>query len=304
MAEVNSNISLITVGLQEYRRGSYIAEGGIAHIAEGILQSWDTLLRWSYKDKGGKDIYGHCKLGDLYKPVLKSDGTEDGKAKSAKWRAVYALYSPESSDNEADEKAKKFEADDQMAFQRGFTIAAARKAGVEIEFDTVTVDRGGKRRKVRAAIVPAYVIYEFFDESGKPTPYAKGVLARHKRNKAGIARAKNDEAILKVLADERIACVGGSNGEYGKIPSASGLANTLRPYAVAAGFMPPAKPRNTDSKAEDKGRSALESLNFITSSLDAMLSSDESDFAPSAEFDAKLRALVDKAQAYLAKFAD
>lgn len=301
MEKVNSNISLITLGLQEYRRGSYIAEGGIAHIAEGILQSWDTLLRWSYKDKGDKEIYGLCTLGELYKPVIKADGTEDGKAKSAKWRAVYALYSPDKVD---DEKNGKFESDDKMALQRAFTIAAAYKAGVEIEFDTVTVDRGGKQRKVRAAIVPAYVLYEFFDESGKPTSYAKGVLARHKKNNAGIARAKSDDATLKALSDTRIACVGGSNGEYGKIPSASGLANILRPYAAAAGLMPPARSRNTDSKETDKGRTALESLDFLTSSLEAILTTDGSDFAPSAEFDNKLRALVDKAQAYLARFAD
>jgi hypothetical protein len=296
MEKVNSNVSLITLGLQDYRRGSDIAEGGIIQIAEGILQSWDALLRWSYKGKSGKDVYGHCKLGELYKPVLKADGTEDGKAKSAKWRAVGELYTPEGSE---------LEARDKVALQRGFTIAAAYKAGVEIEFDTVTVDRGGKRRKVRAAIVPAHVVFNFFDESGKPTSYAKGVLARHKRNNAGTVRTRSDEAILKALSSKPIACIGGTNGEFGKLPSASGLASILRPYAVAAGLMPPVSSRDTDSKAEGSGgKRELEWVSALTSTLDTMLSSDEADFAPRKEFDVKLRALVDKAQAYLARFGD
>jgi hypothetical protein len=297
MQHLNSNASLITIGLQEYRRGSDIAEGGIVQIAEGILQSWDTVLRWSYKGEGGKEVYGLCKLGELYKPILKPDGEVDGKAKSAKWRAVGELYNPDGGDMEARDK---------VALQRGFTIAAACKAGAEVEFETVTVERGGKRRKVRAAIVPAEVAFDFVDSEGKTTPFGRGAIKRHKEALKALRMAvpESESEVLEKLAGMPVECVGGNHPTFGKVPSASSLANILRPYAVAAGFMPPAKPRNTDSKVEDTGREALESLDFLTSSLDVMLTSDEADFAPSAEFDAKLQTLIAKAQAYLARFAD
>lgn len=282
-----SNVSLIALGISEVREGSSIVEGGIARIAEGVLESWSSVLRWSY-GSGDDEVFGVFNLGDFYKPVRKPNGEEDTKAKSAKWVAVAECYGITGELTSADK----------MAFQRGFTIAAAEVSGVPVEFANVKVERKGKAAHVRAAVVPASVAFKLVDDEGKPSEIAKSAMAAQASNLKLFGQAVPEESeLLGLVSKLPIECVGGRHPIFGKVPSATSLAASLRPAVVEAGLMPAAKQRVT----EKRGAQFIQSAEFIVSCLD-LLASDkgESEFAPSKELNAKLRAVAERIAAYFA----
>lgn len=282
-----SNVSLIALGINEVRRGSDIVEGGVAHIAEGIADGWFSALRWEYGE-GDNAMSGLFNLGDFYKPVHKPNGEEDTKAKSAKWLALAECYGI---DGEMNEK-------DKMAFQRGFTIAAAMNSGVPVKFETVQVKRGksDKAQAVRAAVVPASVAFKLVDDEGKPTAIATDAMGKAKSNLELMGKdIPADDVLLAQVSALPIKCIGGKHQVFGKVPSASALASDLRSVVADAGLMPAPKARNGAAKVAKFG----ESLDFIISSLD-LLASDkgESEFAPTDALHEKMRAVAERLAAY------
>lgn len=284
-----SNVSLIALGISEARRGSDITEGGIAHIAEGVAQGWFSPLKWSYGE-GDNEMSGMFNLGEFYLPVRKPNGEEDTLAKRAKWLALAECYGIE---GELDSK-------DKMAFQRGFTIAAAMNAGVPVKFETVTVKRGksDKAQGVRAAVVPASVAFKLVDGEGKPTSVALDAMERVKSNLELEGKpVPAEDVLLERVSALPVRAVGGKHGVFGKVPSASALASDLRSVVAEAGFMPVPKARNTSAKGAKFG----EALDYVASCLDLLMGdSGESEFAPSDALNAKLRAVAEKVAAYFA----
>lgn len=282
-----SNVSLIALGINEHRAGTAQAEGGIAHIAEGIATGWFSPLRWSY-GSGDDEQSGVFNLGDFYKPVMKPNGEEDIKAKSAKFLALAENYGIDGELTTADK----------VAFQRGFTIAAAMNTGVPVKFASAKVKRAGKATHVRAAVVPAAVAFKLTDKEGKPSEIANAAMEAQKSNLRLFGQdVPEDEKLFAMVAALPVECVGGKHPVFGKVPSASALASALRPIVSEAGLMPTPKPRNSNPKGEAFSSSA----DFIVKSIDLLLSDKgESDFAPSNALNDKLRAVAERIAAYFA----
>jgi len=84
---------------------------------------------------------------------------------------------------------------------------------------------------------------------------------------------------------------------FGKVPSATDIANKLSPAAISGGFMQPKGNRNKSGKPDKFG----ESLDFVIKCIDEVLTdSDESSFAPSTAVEDKLRNLAERIAAYFA----
>ena len=285
----NTNVSLIALGISEARRGSDITEGGIAHIAEGVAQGWFSPLRWSYVG-GGNEVSGVFNLGEFYLPVRKANGEEDTLAKRAKWLALAECYGI---DGELDSK-------DKMAFQRGFTIAAAMNAGVPVKFETATVKRGktDKPRGVRAAVVPASVAFKLVDSDGKLTEVGEKAIAAQRTNLQFFGQEVPEESkLLEMVGALPVPATGGKHDIFGKVPSASALASDLRSIVAEAGLMPVPKARNTVAK----GAKFSEALDYVAKCLDLLMSDKgESEFAPSNALNEKLRGVAEKVAAYFA----
>ena len=279
-----SNVHMIALGIGEHREGSAIAEGGIARIAEGICEAWFTPLRWSY-GSGDNEVSGCVNLGDMFKGRHNTRGEADSKFLPAMYRSV----------------AEAFGVDvmgpaDKMAFQRGFSIAAARHVSEGIKFVDAKVERGKRAVTVRAVEVPASLAFELVDAKGNPTDVAKDAIARIKSNLELEGKPIPDQAVLLNRAGAlRIKCVGGQHGVFGKVPSSSDIARILRKRAAEAGLMPAPKPRNSAPKSAQ----FLESMAYAVKCLDS-LATDEPEIALAAEGEKLLRDVSERIAAYFA----
>jgi hypothetical protein len=279
-----SNLSLIAVGLSEVREGSEITAGGVAKMAEGIVQSWASPIRWTY-GKGDNEVADISTLRDMFKPRRHPDGSEDSKFLPAMYRAVQECFLP---------SGDEFTNADKMQFKRAWQIAAALAAGVAIEFVDADILRNGKRAKVRAVEVPASVAFDLYDESGVPTAAGK-VLESDVKRSLKRSRKKADESAVREMAEETpIECVGGKIDGL-PVPSVSVISDRLAAYAIDAGLMPSKSSRATRVPAVK----FAESVDYVSKCLTALNERDESEFAPSDEIDGKLVALRNLIVAYL-----
>lgn len=272
-----SNVSLIALGISEHRDGTAMAQGGIANIAQGIADNWFYSMRWSY-GSGDNEVAGVCNLGDMFKGRMNGDSA-DGKFLPAMYRAVADNFGIDDG----------FSSADKVAFQRAFTIAAARNAGTAVDIVNATVKRKGKAVKVKAVQVPASVAFDLEKEDGSPTELGAGLLERVRSLMSLEGKTETDDAKLMARAKALpVTCVGGNHPAFGKVPSSADIANTLSPIAVGAGLMLPKGNRNRGNS--DK---FLTSLDFVTKCVREVLSDKEGEagFAPCESTDAKLRVL-------------
>lgn len=252
-----SNVSLIALGLSEVRDGSAIVEGGIAHIAEGIFESWGSLLRWSY-GRDDNEVSGVCRLGDMYVERRNEKGEKDTRFLPAMFAAVADNFGIEGG----------FTTADKVAFNRAFAIAAAKVAGQPITFADVETTRKGAPVKVRAVQAPASVAFDLLDADNKLTEVGEQVVSALQTSAKIVER--KDLSVSEALerADGMlIDCVGGTNKLLGKVPSATDMAKRLRPAAVDAGYMMPVKSR---SGGGDKGQAFIGSVDFVAKCLDSL----------------------------------
>lgn len=275
-SELLSNVSAIAQGVDMHRDGTAMAQGGIALMVEGICDNWFYAMRWSY-GSGDNEMSGICNLGDMFKGRRNGDAL-DSKFLPAMYRAVAENFGVSDGFSNADK----------VAFQRAFTIAAARHAGVAVEVTTATVTRKGKPVKVKAVQVPASVAYELQKDDGSLTDTGAGVVARVRSLYELEGKAVPDDAELLERAKALpVKCVGGQHPAFGKLPSSYEIANKLSPAAVGAGIMLPKGNRNRGNS--DK---FVASLDFVTKCVNEVLGNgDEAGFAPSETIDAKLREL-------------
>jgi hypothetical protein len=287
MSDLNTNVSLIALGLAEVREGTEITAGGVVRMAEGIVQSWRSPMRWSY-GSGDNEVSGISTIAEMFKPRRNEDGSTDSKFLPAMYRAVaYSFLVGED----------EFTNSDKMQFKRAWQIAAAKMAGVPVEFVDADVLRNGKRAKVRAVEVPASVAFDLYDNDGT-TPTAAGkVLEADVKRSLKRSKKKADEAAVRSMAEETpIECVGGKIDGLA-VPSVSSISERLAAYAVDAGMMPSKGSRNKSANA-DKFRA---SVAFLSKCLDEVLLPDgESEFAGSDELDKELRGLAERIAAYFA----
>lgn len=282
-----TNVSLIASGIEQHRDGTAQAQAGIANISQGIMDNWFYSMRWSY-GSGDNEVSGVSNLGDMFKHKSNGNATSDSKYLPAMYRAVADNFGIEGGMSSADK----------MAFQRAFTIAAARFAEVPVEIVTATVQRKGKPVKVQAVEVPASVAFDLVDDSGAPNELARGLVERVRGNLElqGLP-VPDDDKLLEQAKALKVKCVGGNNPIFGKVPSATDIANKLHPAAVGAGVMQAKGNRSKPVNADKFG----ESLDFVTKCLDEVLGdTDESSFAPSTAVEDKLRGLAERIAAYFA----
>lgn len=280
------NVHMIAAGIDEVRAGNALVEGGVALIAEGICEAWFTPVRWSY-GKGDKEMSGVCNLGDMFKGRRHPDGSEDSNFLRAMYRAVAENFGVTGEMTNADK----------MAFQRAFSIAAARHAGAPVKFIDADVERKGRSVKVRAVEVPASYAFKLQSEDGSLTDAAKDAVGRIKSNLELEGKAVPAEAeLLKRAGNLKVKCVGGKHAVFGKNPSSTDIAAALREVAADAGLVPAPKPRNGAARADKFG----EALEYVGKCIE-LLDDDESDFAPSDAIEEKLRVLAERIAAYFAK---
>lgn len=282
-----SNVSLIAAGIEQHRDGTAQAQAGIANIAQGIMDNWFYSMRWSY-GSGDNEVSGVSNLGDMFKHKSNGKDSADSKYLPAMYRAVADNFGIEGGMSSADK----------MAFQRAFTIAAARFAEVPVEIVTATVQRKGKPVKVQAVEVPASVAFELVDDNGAPNELARGLVERVRGNLElqGLP-VPDDDKLLEQAKALKVKCVGGNNPIFGKVPSATDIANKLHPAAVGAGIMQ-AKGNRNKSGNSDKFR---DSLAYVIKCMDEVLSdSGETDFAPCNAAENELRGLAERIAAYFA----
>jgi hypothetical protein len=282
-----TNVSLIASGIEQHRDGTAQAQAGIANISQGVMDNWFYSMRWSY-GSGDNEVSGVSNLGDMFKHKSNGNDGADSKYLPAMYRAVADNFGIEGGMSSADK----------MAFQRAFTIAAARFAEVPVDIVQANVKRKGKTVKIAAVQVPASVAYDLADDSGAPNDLGRELMERVKSNlELQSAAVPDDEKLFEQAKALKVNCVGGSHPVFGKVPSASDIANRLHPAAVGAGVMQAKGNRSKPVNADKFG----ESLDFVTKCLDEVLGDgDESGFAPSTAVEEKLRGLAEKIAAYFA----
>lgn len=283
---VTSNVSLIALGLAEVREGTEITAGGVVRMAEGIVQSWRSPIRWSY-GSGDNEVFGLSTIGDMFKPVRNEKSEVDGKFLPAMYRAVaYSFLVGED----------EFTNGDKVQFKRAWQIAAAKFSGVPVEFVDADIIRGGKRAKVRAVEVPASVAFGLYDDNGAPTAAGKVIEADVKRSLKR-SKKKADDATIKTMVEETpIECIGGKFDGVA-VPSVSSISDILAAYAIDAGMMPSKGTKNKSANV-DKFR---DSLAYVTKCIDEVLiDSGEAGFAPSADIETEMRGLAERIAAYFA----
>lgn len=278
-----SNLSLIAVGLAEVREGSEIVSSGVVRMAEGIVASWNSPIRWSY-GKGDNEVVGISCLAEMFTDRRQPDGSVDGKFLPAMYRAVADCFLPEDDD---------FPPAYKMQFKRAWAIASAAKLGVEVQFVDADVIRKGKRAKVRAVEVPASVAFDLYDEAGLPTAAGK-VLEADVRRQLKRQRKKADDATVRRLAEETpIECIGGKIDGVA-VPAVTAIADRLAAFSIAAGIA--SKGSRSSRVPADK---FVDAVDVAIKALSALTEKTESDFAPSDALDAKLRQLNVLINAYL-----
>jgi hypothetical protein len=280
-----SNVSLIALGLAEVREGTEVTAGGVAKMAEGIIHSWRSPIRWSY-GKGDNEVSDVSCIGDMFKERRGPDGAVDSKFLPAMYRAVAECFLT---------GEDEFTSADKMQFKRAWQIAAGHFAGVEIAFVDADIIRNGKRAKVRAVEVPAAVAFDLYADDGT-TPTAAGkVLEADVKRSLKRAKKKADETAVRQMAEETpIECVGGKIDGIA-VPSVSVISDRLAAYAVDAGLMPPKSSRASRVPAQK----FIDSVEYVTKCINDVLTKDESEFAPSDDLDAKLRALAYAIETYV-----
>jgi hypothetical protein len=282
-----TNTSKISLGLDLHRDGSAMAQSGIATMASGIADNRFYSMRWSY-GSGDNEVSGVAMLSDMFKGRRHDDGSTDGKFLPAMYRAVADNFAIEGGMSSADK----------MAFQRAFTIASAGWSDAPVDIVTATVQRKGKSVKVQAVEVPASVAFDLVDDKGAPNDTARGLIERVRGNLElqGLP-VPDDDTLLEQAKAIKVRCVGGNNPIFGKVPSATDIANKLAPAAVAGGFMQSKGNRNKPANGEKFG----ESLEYVIKCMDEVLGdNDESSFAPSTAVEDKLRGLAERIAAYFA----
>ena len=283
-----SNASTISTGLDMYREGTAQAQAGIATMVEGITDNQHYSMRWSY-GVGDNEVSGVFKLGDMFKGLHHPDGKVDGKFLPAAYRAVAANFGIEGGMSSADK----------MAFQRAFTIASAGWSGSPVGLVTVKkLDRKGKLVPVLAVEVPASLAYDLVDDKGAPNDLGRGLIERVRGNLElqGLP-VPDDDKLLEQAKALKVKCVGGSNPIFGKVPSATDIANKLAPAAIGGGYM---QPKGNRSKSGNNSK-FRDSLAFVSKCMDEVLSENcDTDFAPCNEAEKELRALAEKIAAYFA----
>lgn len=282
-----SNVSLIAAGIEQHRDGTAQAQAGIASITQGVMDNWFYSMRWSY-GSGDNEVSGVSNLGDMFKHKSNGKDSADSKYLPAMYRAVADNFGIEGGMSSADK----------MAFQRGFTIAAARFAEVPVEVVTTTVQRKGKPVKVQAVEVPASIAFDLVDDSGAPNELGRGLVERVRGNLElqGLP-VPDDDVLLEQAKALKVKCVGGNNPIFGKVPSATDIANKLHPVAVGAGIMQPKGNRSKSANADKFG----ESLDYVIKCIDEVLmNDDEAAFPSSTKIDDKLKKLSGLIAAFLA----
>ncbi len=284
MTNLKANTSAIALGIDLNREGLAMAQSGIATLAQGIADNWFYSMRWSY-GSGDNEMADVCNLGDMFKGRM--NGTaQDGKFLPAMYRAVAENFGVEDGFSNADK----------VAFNRAFTIAAARHAGVPVEIVDANVRRKGKTVKVKAVQVPAGVAFDLEKDDGSPTELGNGLLERVRSLLALEGKTVDDDAeLMKRAKALPVSCVGGNHAAFGKVPSAAEIANTLSPTAVGAGLMLPKGNRTRANSDKFVG-----SLDFVLKCLrEVLVDGDEAGFAPSDSINDKLRELHDVTGLYL-----
>lgn len=286
-AKLLTNASTIATGLDMFRDGSAMAQAGIATMVEGIDDNQHYSMRWSY-GVGDNEVSGVFKLGDMFKGLTHPDGKVDGKFLPAAYRAIADNFGIEGGMSSADK----------MAFQRAFTIASAGWSGSSVGIATAKVQRKGKSVPVLAVEVPASVAFDLVDDKGAPNDLGRGLVERVRGNLElqGLP-VPDDDKLFEQAKALKVKCVGGNNPIFGKVPSATDIANKLAPAAIAGGYMQPKGNRNKAANGEKFG----ESLDYVIKCIDEILTdTDEASFAPSTAVEDKLRGLAERIAAYFA----
>jgi hypothetical protein len=282
-----TNVSLIARGINEVREGSAIVEGGLARLAEGICEAWNSSVRWSY-GSGDDETSGVCVMRDMFKGRRNEKSEADSKFMPAMYRAIGEAYGVDG----------EFAPADKMAFSRAFAVAAARMAGAPVEFVDVKVTRKGRDVKVRAVQVPASVAFKLSEDDGKASALGKELAERIKSNLELTGSPVPEPEKLAAMAGALpVNCIGGKHPVLGKLPSSTSIASVLRSEAVKAGSMPAPKPRNTDG---DKGASFINALAHVVKCLDS-LGGDEPEIAIANEGEKLMREVAERIAAYFAE---
>jgi hypothetical protein len=278
-----ANISLIAVGLSEVREGSEIVSSGVVHMAEGIYEAWRSPIRWTY-GKGDNEVSGVASLADMFKPRRAPDGSADSKFLPAMYRAVEENFLTDG----------EFAAAEKVQFKRAWCIAAAKWAGVPVEFVDADVIRKGKRAKVRAVEVPASVAFELYNDQGVPTAAGKVVEADVKRQlKRAKKRNVSDEDMRKLVEETPVECIGGKYDGV-PVPATTSIADILAEHAIKAGYMPPKASRATRN---DKGVALVDLSDKMLKLL--KVGEDEAEVALSNDIERKLKEVANAIAAFI-----
>ena len=284
----NTNYSAIATGIAAVREGFLKVEVGVIAVATGIIQSWETPMRWSY-GSGDNEVSGMFSLAEMYQPVMKVDGKADGKVLPARYDAVATAFGLDWGDDSNMQSKLK------MMFMRAWRLAAARAAGVDVRFE----DRG------RAVSVPVSVAYDIYDTDADGTivlsKLGNDIAERIKVSAEMDGKSLTTDQVAVRLGKMRVTCKGGKHPVYGDVPAPTKLTDRLVPAIVEAGLMP--APASRAPRTADKAASFVQSLDFVTECLAMLSGSDESAFAPNDETEAKMRAVAESIAAYFAATA-
>jgi hypothetical protein len=265
----NTSKLILANDMASRAKGLESGSRGLALI--GFAEALRTPSILSYRDSDGKArVFG---LRDYPFPVMKPDGTRDGKAKSSQLTTILVtmLGVPDNAQAVADAAASK--------------ALVNATLGAAIYYNAKAFTFGCDARGNLTG-VPFEVAFDCVTKEGKPTPEFLRVEALVKAAKP---KAKGD-ALIGMVRGFKLTCDGSRHPILGKLPTSAQVVARLKAAAVDTGLIPAPDKRDVSRDDSDDGQSLMAAMKLIGETFAAWnMAEGESKVAWSEELDALAR---------------
>lgn len=241
-------------GVNNILTGTETVEGGLAQMVLGWLPVLDTTLRWSI-GQGADAVAGLFTVAEQYANPL-----PDNKKQGARLAVIGTDLLGLSEDDPMPDVLKNKVKDTARA-----AIAIRHFYGDDKLKLATIYGHNGKRRTVITG-VPASDMFDLLEKQPDGAPVKLNAAGRKVANaivRDHKGRPLTEAQLINRVLTREMTCDGAIDGAYGKTWATSTFCSRMFQRGVAAGILPPAKPRTTgDDVGEHASKSAITAKNF------------------------------------------